>query len=336
MTDTTRELPEDAEQTPPPAAPEPAPLPEPAIAEAIAKRPKAVADVLTVIAAAFLAVGALALAGFLLPHTGTSRVYDLWDVDALFGPEAIGLLAAAVLLVPRRTRPMASGLVLGALPLWFAEEIGTFRPSTLFARDVRASGIFLLVAAVFFLVAFGLLLAAALTERGAGAARRPSRSARKARLLVLLTGIVGLAVFVTGRFMNWQTTAISVPGGQPAHSSCCSIGEVAGWTKTEYVVGALVLLGLVVAATAVRPRLRGAGLLFGATYFLLGGLAEAVEGMVAPLRSEIGLTQIVAQEHLTVTVGPVAGFWIAVLGAAFIAGTAVLRLTLDPGLARKP
>lgn len=360
MTDNSWELPDGADQAPPqvvadpapvaesPALPEPAPsaVPEPFPAPPVfaAGRPGVnTAGVVRVIGAALLIVGGLCLAAFLLPHAGRQPMYDVWEVDALFGLQSIAILAAAGMLFARKTQDLATGLVLGAIPLWFADEISAFRPTSLLAANLRASSYFFLAAAVCFLPGAILVLLSVVVgrpDKPAGA-RRPSRAARRSRLIVLLAGVVAAALFATGRFMNWAVTTITFPaaGGTtqpPVHSPCCAIGDVSGWTKADYLVAAAVLLGVAVAAPVMRSRLTGAGLLFGAGFFLFSGLAETVVAIAWPLRSNAALAQVVAVEHLTVSVGPVTGLWVAAGGVLLVAATGVLRLTLAAGRTRYP
>ena len=284
------------------------------------------------VAAGLCLVAGVVEAAFLFAHTvGPLRLplNNSVGIGVDEGSRVLALIICGVLLFFRRTREVASGLVLGIAAIWAARYFYTLRPARL-SRGIDALGVSL------FLAAFGLMVAGAIMvltlvirqrSRVTGSTRRQGRPDRVAAVVL---GELGAMFWITGTLLTWEKIGVgTVSQGIERTESCCRWSQVDGWNQSSIVIGGVVFLILAVFAATIRAKALAAGLLFGIVVLPLADVLRVVITTVAPMPSFYGIRYSPEiMSFAKVTVSADVGLRIGLVGIALIAAAAVSRLLL--------
>lgn len=291
------------------------------------------------VAALLLLVAGVVEAAILFAHTKGAEIRvplnDSPAVDVDEGSRALVLITCGVLLLLRRTREVASGLVLGVAAIWVARYFYTLRPSYL-TRGVDTLGAVLLVAAFVLLVAgaISVLTLTFVRRARAGARERsqssPRRQRRPDRIAAVLLGFGGAALCAVSGPLAWEKFSIELTDMAITRTeSCCSWSQVDGWNKTAVVTGGVMVIVLAMFAATIRAKMFAAGMLLGAALLPAIDVLRLVVIGLTPVQSFYGIRgsqHLAAMNRLAVS-GDV-GFWVGVAGVVLIAAAAVCRLLL--------
>jgi len=267
--------------------------------------------------------------GYLFSRSETFAVgqsnYDILAIDGHYGLRAVLLAGSGVLLLLRRTRDLAAGLVLSVSLLAVAFDFGLLRPAVLHRQDDLAT--WTTVGALGVLAVAGVLVLVAVARQNRPAEAR-RRQDRKDRVAAVTLGFFGAAILFLGVCLDSVQVRLASAADAPAFQ-CCGWSHVDGWQQIGMALGGTAIVVLAVFAATLRWKALAAGLLVGVTWLPLAKAVEYVLIIVAPEKSFIGYNNSLSSlASIRLSAAPMGGFWLLLVGVLLLVAAAVSRLRL--------